>query len=95
MKEKFLTVVLLLSLFSSLGFNSPVFVDCRDPEPDELLDLFGISNSITTLKAIPETQPAAFSGLIPDSYIFPRRHSWDLCFQPFISGPVSSVPLRC
>ncbi len=92
---KLLKVLMLLSLFSLLGFTAPAYVDCEEPEPDELLDLFAISESITPLKAIPETQPAAFSGLIPGSYIFPRRHSWDLCFQPFISEPVLSVPLRC
>jgi hypothetical protein len=95
MEKKSLRVLLLLSLFSSLGFTAPVYVDFQDPEPDEWLDFFGIPNSITTLEVIPKTQPAVFWDLIPDSRIFQRHRSWHLFLQPFISTLVLSDPLRC
>ena len=95
MKKKFLGVLLLLSLFSSLSFTAPAYVDCQDPEPDEWLDFLGIIQSATVLLIIPKTQPAAFSGLIPDGQIFQRCYSRDLSLQIFISEPILSVPLRC
>jgi hypothetical protein len=95
MEKKSLRVLLLLSLFSSLGFTAPVYVDFQDPEPDEWLDFFGIPNSITTLEVIPKTLPAVFGGLIPDSHIFQSHYSRDLSLQPFISVPVLSGPLLC
>jgi len=95
MEKKSVRVLLVLSLFSSLGFSVPVYVDFQDPEPDEWLDFFGIPNSITTLEVIPKTQPVAFLGLIPDSHIFHRHYSRDLSLQPFISALVLSGSLRC
>jgi hypothetical protein len=95
MEKKSVRVLLLLSLFSSLGFTAPVYVDFQDPEPDEWLDFFGIPNSITTLEVIPKTQPAVFWGLIPDSHIFQRHCSRHLSLQPFISTPFFSDSLRC
>ena len=95
MQKNLLVVLLLLSLFSSSGFTSPVYVDCRDPEPDEWPDFFGRPNSLTTLKVIPETQPAALSDVIPDNRMFQGFRSPHLSVQPFISVPILSGLLRC
>ena len=95
MKTKLLTVLLLLSIFSSLGFTAPAYVDCKNPELDEWLDLFGITQSITPLKVILKTQPASFSDLIAGGNIFQRHYPRNLSLQSFISAPVLSVPLRC
>ena len=88
MRKKFFRPLLLLSLFSSLGFTSPVYVDCEDPESDEQLGFLGIVKAV-----IPKTPLAAFLGLIPDSPMLQRLCSWHLSLHPFISVPVFSGPL--
>ena len=95
MKKKFLRVLLFLSLISSLGFTAPLYVDCQDLDPDEWLDLFGITQSITALKLIFTDQLPVFPDLIPDGHIFRRHHSGSLSVHPFTSGPALSVALRC
>jgi hypothetical protein len=95
MGKKSLRILLLLSLFSSLGLTAPVYGDFQDPEPDEWLDFFGIPNLITILEVISKTQPGGFCGLIPDSHIFRRHYSRDLSLQPFTSAMVLSGPLLC
>ena len=95
MKKKFLRVLLLLSLFSSLAFTAPVYVDCQNPEPDETLDFFGICISKTTLNITSKTQPAAFSGSIPNSHTFDHYYTGGLSLQFFVSASALSVPLRC
>ncbi len=95
MRKNLLGVLLLLSLFSSMGFTSPVYVDCRNPEPDEWPDFFGRSNSPRTLKVIPETQPAALSDVISNNRMFQVHRSRHLSAQPSISVPILSSLLRC
>ncbi len=95
MKRNFLSTLLFLSLFFSLGFISPGYVDCRDPEPDEWSDLFGKPNSPTTLKVILETQSASWSGSIPGSNTFQVHRLLHFPLQPFISVPILSGTLRC
>jgi hypothetical protein len=92
---KFLKVLLLLSVFSSLSFTAPIYVDCQDPEPDEWLDIFGITGPITILKVITQTKPAAILDLTPDSHIFRHHYTQDFSLQPSISAPVLTSPLRC
>ena len=95
MKKKFLRALLLLSLFSSLGFTAPVYVDCQDPEPDEWLDIFGMPQSITVLEVTLTTQPPTFFALVSDSHISQWRHAGTLSLQPFASEMALSVALRC
>ncbi len=92
MKRNFLSALLFLLLFSSVGFTSPVYLDCQDPEPDEWLDFLGIVKAV-----IPQSQSAVFCGLIPDSHMLQRHCSRHLSLQPFIliSVPILSGPLRC
>ena len=94
MKKKFLRVLLLLTLSPSLGFTAPFYTDCEDFEPDEWLDFFGITQSITSSKVIFIDQPAAFPGSIPDSRTF-HYHSGISFLQPFLAESALSVTLRC
>ena len=95
MKEKFLRVLLLLSLFSSLGFTAPLYVGCEDVFPDEWLDLLGLIQSPTALKVILTSQPPAFLDLILYARTFSHHPSGIFFLQPFASQPVLSVILRC
>jgi hypothetical protein len=95
MKKKFFRELLLLTLFFSLCFTGSLSVECQNVYPDEWLDLFGTTQSITPLKVIPKTQLAAFSDLIPGGNIFQRHYPRDLSLQPLISTPGLPVPLRC
>ncbi len=95
MKRNVLSALLFLSLFSSVGFTSPSYLDCQDPEPDEWSDFFGKPNSLTTLKVIPETQPVSWSDFIPGDNMFRVHRALHLHLQPFISVPNLSGPLRC
>ncbi len=95
MKKKFLRVLLLLSLFPSIGLIPSVYVDYQDSESDECSDFFGIADPINTLDVIPGTQPSAFSNVIPGGNIFQSHYLAEFRLRPFMSAPFVSVPLLC
>ncbi len=95
MKKNLLNVLLLLTLFSSLGFTALFYVECDNVYLDEWLDLFGMNQPTTTLKVIVTTQPTAFFILISDGHFFWLHHSGSFCSDQFSIEPPLSLPLRC
>lgn len=94
MKKKFLRVLLLLTLFSSLGFTASLYVECQDVSPDEWLDFFGIVHLSASSTVKLTTEPTGFPNSIPDGQVLWLYHRW-VSQQLSILEPVLSVILRC
>ncbi len=96
-KSSCLTKLLTYILFSSLAFTVPQYVDCEDLYPDDVLDLFGISQnsggSLTILKYHPSV--CCFSNLLPKTHSFQWYESGNHYLERFTSELVLSVTLRC
>ena len=93
----FLRVLSFFILFSSLICGGPQYVECQDPYPDEVLDLFGMPEtsrgSLITLKYHPPL--CCFSNLFPKTHSARCHESGNLYSGPFPSELFLLVSQRC
>ena len=97
-RRNLLRLFLLLTLFSSLSFTSPFYVECEDVYPDEWLDLFGIpSISVVLLKSTlpPNSVDQLISDSTPDDCALRYNASREASLRSLTSELVLSVTLLC
>ena len=91
------TLFLSFILFAFLSFTPPLYVECENLCPDEILDLVGIPENsggpLTILKYHPSV--CCFSNLFPKAHSARCHESGNLYSEPFTSELVLSITLRC
>ncbi len=97
-RNSFLTLLLICSLYSSLIFTAPQYVECEELNADEFLDLRAIPNNPVDSKnmlALPQLVPPFYDSIAQHTFQFCYLKGWGLYLQPFTSELVLSVTLRC
>jgi len=98
MKHKFLKAFLLSILYSSLIFSTaPQYVECEDFFPDEVLDLFAITQNNLPSSNILKHHLSVFwfFNFCGETHSIQRYQSQNLYSQPFTPELIFSVTLRC
>ena len=98
-RNSLLTLLLSCTLYSSLILTAPQYVECKEPNADEFLDLRTIPNDPVDSKDILTPPPL----VLPFYDSIAQVHTFQFCYlrerglylQPFTSELVLSVTLRC
>ncbi len=98
-RNSFLVLLLFCASCSSLIVTAPEYVECEELNADEFLDLRAIPNNPVDSKNIltpPPLAPPFYDSIAQvHTFQFCYLREWGLYLQPFTSGLVLSVTLRC